>query len=480
MPHSCNSRERVSLLFLPRFLCMRNFSCREVVSCHARWSAEKKSNKFPSSLQPLAVMILAILVCHKVRHDDAGLVLESICTICSLCKETYEKLIFAILCAVTSRGSCFRDLSHIYFGLKGKPLYPQPCKTKARTLSRQKRSYCNVASLIWAMIGSISRNICMIQKNIYTLTYITKYICNVLFISRAKMEPLIYELLFYGSRVVLFFVVLHRRRALRRGRVIHFCLLTVLLTTFVRVRWIEPQQVALRRIDLDLGVGKKAALIADLHLWVYKDWTYLQRVVNTINKQPWVDMVFIAGDMTFRPSIHIEDMKELFQPLADLRVPVYMVLGNHDVEKPWPKLRNELVKTLEQLGVTFLANDVVDFWSWRLVGLGDHDGGEDDVFLLNQFHVADTVIVLTHNPDTTLSYANYNVDATLVWHTHCAQVRIPWIHTWIAPHIIPTRGNFDCGLMTTKYTTLLITPGLGEVHLPVRRFNPPTIDIVSF
>ncbi len=294
------------------------------------------------------------------------------------------------------------------------------------------------------------------------------------------MEPLVYELLFYGSRIVLFFVVLHRRRALRTGRVIRFCVLTVIFTTFVRVRWIEPQQVALRRADLDLGVGKKAALIADLHLWVYKDWTYLQRVVNTINKQPWVDMVFIAGDLTFRPSVNSEDMKELFQPLADLRVPVYMVLGNHDVEKPWPKLRDELVKILEQLGVTFLANDVVDFWSWKLVGLGDHDGGEDDVFLLNQFHVADTVIVLTHNPDTTLSYANYNVDATLVGHTHCGQVRIPWIHDLIAPYIIPTRGNFDCGLMTTKYTTLLITPWLGEVILPIRWFNPPTIDIVSF
>gem|GEM_PF-4591831 len=53
---------------------------------------------------------------------------------------------------------------------------------------------------------------------------------------------------------MLFFVLLHRRRALRAGRIIRFLLLTVFLTTFVRIRWIEPQQVALRWTDLDLGV----------------------------------------------------------------------------------------------------------------------------------------------------------------------------------------------------------------------------------
>jgi len=293
------------------------------------------------------------------------------------------------------------------------------------------------------------------------------------------MEPLIYELFFYGSRVVLFFVLLHRRRALRAGRIIRFLLLTVFLTTFVRIRWIEPQQVALRWTDLDLGVWKKVALISDLHLGVYKDRTYLQRVVNTINQQPWVDMVFIAGDLTFWPEINKKSMEELFQPLADLRVPIYMVLGNHDVEYPWPKLRSELVKALQNLWVTFLENDVIDFWSWKLVGLGDHDGGEDEVFLLNQFHAADTVIVLTHNPDTTLAYANYNADATLVGHTHCWQARLPFLHKLVAPYIIPTKGAFDCGLTQTKFTTLFITPGLGEVILPIRWFNPPTIDVIN-
>jgi uncharacterized protein len=60
-------------------------------------------------------------------------------------------------------------------------------------------------------------------------------------------------------------------------------------------------------------------------------------------------MVFIAGDLTYRPPIDVDQMEELFQPLADLRVPIYMVLGNHDVEKPGPKLRTELVQALQRV-----------------------------------------------------------------------------------------------------------------------------------
>lgn len=67
-----------------------------------------------------------------------------------------------------------------------------------------------------------------------------------------SMEPAIYWIVFYGSRVALFFMILHRRRALRAGRVVRFLLITILLFTFVWIRWIEPKQVAIRRIDLDL------------------------------------------------------------------------------------------------------------------------------------------------------------------------------------------------------------------------------------
>ncbi len=70
-----------------------------------------------------------------------------------------------------------------------------------------------------------------------------------------------------------------------------------------------------------------------MHLGVYKDRRRLQRVVNTINRRDDIDMVLIAGDMTYHPRAN-QDLEELFLPLADLEMPVFAVLGNHDVEKP--------------------------------------------------------------------------------------------------------------------------------------------------
>jgi predicted MPP superfamily phosphohydrolase len=57
--------------------------------------------------------------------------------------------------------------------------------------------------------------------------------------------------------------------------------------------------------------------------------------------------------------------------------------------------------------------------------------------LINDFLPEEKVVVLTHNPDTTLNYANNLADLTLVGHTHCGQIRIPFLHEKIKQWIIP-------------------------------------------
>jgi predicted MPP superfamily phosphohydrolase len=199
----------------------------------------------------------------------------------------------------------------------------------------------------------------------------------------------------------------------------------------------------IEEVTIDVGIDKKIVLISDMHLGVYKDWVYLQKVVNTINTLEDIDMVLIAGDFTNQPTPQ-QSLGELFQPLGDLQVSVYAVLGNHDVQKPGPDLRHELVQALEAQGVVLLHNDTIKFDDFFLVGLGPSMSNEDKVSILDNFHVVNNVLVLAHNPDTTLMYRNYNADLTLVGHTHCGQIKLPWIHNRLRPYIYPVEGDWDC------------------------------------
>jgi len=278
----------------------------------------------------------------------------------------------------------------------------------------------------------------------------------------------------YAFAALLFLIFF--RKAIR-VRILWMIFWWSLLGLFIRARWREPQQVQVQETLIEAWFDKDIVLVGDFHLGVYKWVSYLSKVVKKINAQEDIDAVLIAWDFTYEPLRHdTESLTELFKPLADLQRPVFAVLGNHDVERPWPDLRNELIKALNTHGVIFLHNDVYRLDGTQLVWLWPHMSQEDDIGLLEQFDDTDEVIVLTHNPDTTLMYTNMRADLTLVWHTHCGQVRLPYIHDTIGPYITPVKGDFDCGWYPEQ--KLFITKGLGEVALPLRFRNPPTIDVL--
>jgi predicted MPP superfamily phosphohydrolase len=66
-------------------------------------------------------------------------------------------------------------------------------------------------------------------------------------------------------------------------------------------------------------------------------------------------------------------------------------------------------------------------------------------------------------------------DLTLVGHTHCGQIRIPWLYR----AVIPTEGPFDGGWSETPAGELFITCGLGEVGLPMRFRTPPVVEVIE-
>ena len=83
---------------------------------------------------------------------------------------------------------------------------------------------------------------------------------------------------------------------------------------FAWARFVEPQRIHVQETVLtDTGAHARLVLVSDIHLGVYKDSTYLQRLVDRINTLQ-ADAVVIAGDFTYEPDG--QSLDAMFAPLA--------------------------------------------------------------------------------------------------------------------------------------------------------------------
>jgi uncharacterized protein len=286
------------------------------------------------------------------------------------------------------------------------------------------------------------------------------------------------QCIFYGSYFAFPFIayVLWWMRKPGR-RVIGVCALAVSLL-FVWARFVEPQMIRVQETVLSgTGIDARIILISDIHLGIYKDSGFLDRVVRRINALP-ADAVVIAGDFTYEPdpgSLHA-----LFSPLSRIRQPVYAVLGNHDQQAPGPDIDIALRKALADNGVEIIEGRVVAVGDgYRLAGLGDRWAGKDDPAFLKAGPVDLPTIVVAHNPDSAMRLASTDAAIVLAGHTHGGQIRIPWLYR----RVIPSAYGFDRAEQIVQLPEgdmrVFVTAGIGEIGLPMRLFNPPTIDVLQ-
>ena len=253
-------------------------------------------------------------------------------------------------------------------------------------------------------------------------------------------------------------------------------ILPILLSLlFIYARFIEPKLIFVHHYKIETGFQAKIALISDIHLGIYNDASLLERTVAKINTLD-IDALLIAGDFTYEPQL--DDLETLFSSLSEVNVPIYAVLGNHDREVPGPKIRDELERVLSSLGVNVIDNRVAKLGEVTIVGLGSRWARDDDVTLLDDYSEPESLIVLTHNPDTALDFTeDHYPDLTLTGHTHGGQVRLPYLYK----KVIPVEGTvlWDQGLYTYQGHKVFVSSGLGEIGLPFRFLIPPTIDVLE-
>lgn len=296
------------------------------------------------------------------------------------------------------------------------------------------------------------------------------------------------QAIFLGSYLYLPFLilclfVLWRKSGAIRGLTV-FALFAASVLAYAR--FIEPRILTVEHSDITLSGATndtstiKLALFSDTHFGVYKNAMPMQRIVSRINTEA-PDVVLIAGDFLYH--LAPAEIPASLAPLADLKGPVFAVLGNHDVGFPGPVYTADLYSALNALGVTLVENRA------HRVTLAGQDviiAGTSDLWQRQQDYgfAADMpdlpVFLLTHNPDTALSVpADFGYDLMLAGHTHGGQVRLPGL----VQRFIPTEYPFDKGLhevtIAGERRHVFVTSGTGMVGLPFRFNMPPRIDILT-
>lgn len=216
--------------------------------------------------------------------------------------------------------------------------------------------------------------------------------------------------------------------------------------------------------------GERLLFFSDLHAGPFFSATRLKRVAKAIHDAK-PSLILCGGDLiTEQSDIQDESFHQLlvdfFGKLMDT-APVVAVYGNHDVEA---LANGDFVDRLyQETGVTVLRNALFD------TGCSLPIYGTDEGFWGEPEPAPDDFrgIVLCHQPDLVpeLIKDTKNVLA-LSGHTHRGQV------TFFGMPIVrvPLGKVYTYGEYTlTPEQTLIVTGGIGMVHLPFRFGAPPEL-----
>jgi len=248
------------------------------------------------------------------------------------------------------------------------------------------------------------------------------------------------------------------RRAFLRGA---GALVALPASATLWAREIEPFWLDLREIPIatpglpQAFEGFRVAQLTDLHMDGHVPIGYLRRVIDRVNASK-PDVVLVTGDVVNHTMEWIDPAAEL---LSGLLAPTFVSFGNHDYAagyaQPGPAtfLADPLQRRLERAGCGVLRNRAVrlergqdrlfivgieDLWSTRFspaAAFAGIDGTEQ------------TVIAMSHNPDSAPHVVPFSPKLILAGHTHGGQIRVPLLGAPILPLI---DRRFDQGLFALE------------------------------
>lgn len=274
---------------------------------------------------------------------------------------------------------------------------------------------------------------------------------------------------------------------------IELIIILIFVLFLIWMRFVEPELIIVKKYNFnktnEIGRVLKVAVFSDIHLGVYNNKDLLKKTVKKIEKlEP--DVVIIPGDFLYFSNI--EKINKDFSVLKNISAPTFAVLGNHDYGKKGNDVSNDLKMALESLGVIMVDNKSErinidnDYGksTLEIIGVEDFLVGNPDYRVLEKNNIkneADFSLLVTHNPDSIYDIKDLEIDSykkidlMIAGHTHAGQIRIPILYK----HIIPTKYGFDKGFYNISDLDIFVTPGIGNVALPLRFMNFPEISVLN-
>ena len=313
---------------------------------------------------------------------------------------------------------------------------------------------------------------------------------------------------FWGVAAMLPFCVLHiaflsvlsRRTSLwrRMGRFGERARKSVVIAlAFVSVAGVWYEMPCVTRYDVPVDGGRvpaeglRFALVTDLHSCRYGAG---QRVLSEAILSLSPDAILLSGDI-FDDRLPDDNIKAFLASVARAR-PCFYAFGNHE---HWSERIPELRGILETAGVTVLDGAVrtVEMKGVKVdvCGIDDPTYMTDDEWLGQLASVVAAAnssrlrILLSHRPEYSSAYANYDLDIVCSGHLHGGQWGIPGLGLGVcgpssggpAPSerlLFPRRAGGAYRLNDT--TTMVVSRGLARESTPLPRFfNHPEIVVVD-
>jgi len=256
------------------------------------------------------------------------------------------------------------------------------------------------------------------------------------------------------------------------------CLLCLIYGFFI-----EPRRLVVRQISIGEGDQHiKIALLGDFHMGGFhmRDQR-VKSIVRKVNGHT-PDIILIAGDFISGHGVKADRSDEFndrllkgLQNLSALSAPkgIYAALGNHDA---WYD-KHFIETTLTQNDIVVLDNKakrVAD--GLCLVGLADHDTGQEDRRAYEDCPAHSRVITMMHSPDS-FSYQRSDTILGVAGHTHGGQINLPILGRAVTATQLGK--PYAYGLKDWGGIPVFITAGLGTSIIPARFRSPPEIVLID-